>query len=59
MTQFMGLMTDPFVAGRGDGTGGHATAMPPRTRYAYAGSSDQPTRRLAAIYRQGAAGADL
>jgi autotransporter-associated beta strand protein len=50
MSQFMGVMTDPFVAGRGDGlnTGGGATGYADEAN-AYAGKHT-PSDALAAIY---------
>jgi uncharacterized protein with beta-barrel porin domain len=51
MTQFMGVMTDPFVAGRGDGpgAGGGATGYADEQEMAYANKRN-PNDALAAIY---------
>lgn len=51
MTQFMGVMTDPFVAGRGDGRafGGNAAGYAEEDALAYAGRR-KPNDALAAIY---------
>jgi uncharacterized protein with beta-barrel porin domain len=51
MNQFMGVMTDPFVAGRGDGlsAGGTAAGYAGEEALAYA-QKRQPSDALAAIY---------
>lgn len=52
MNQFMGVMTDPFVAGRGDGAtaGGNATGYADEQALAYAARKRSPNDALAAIY---------
>ena len=54
MTQFMGLMTDPFAPGRGDGTNAPAYAEEDSTANAYASSGKRRTRSereaYAAVY---------
>ncbi|WP_271591925.1 autotransporter outer membrane beta-barrel domain-containing protein [Bradyrhizobium sp. CCBAU 65884] len=51
MNQFMGVMTDPFIAGRGDpvGAGGTPNAYTDETALAYA-RKRKPNDALAAIY---------
>jgi uncharacterized protein with beta-barrel porin domain len=51
MTQFMGVMTDPFIAGRGDpiGAGGSPNAYPDSETPSYA-AKRKPADALAAIY---------
>jgi autotransporter-associated beta strand protein len=51
MTQFMGVMTDPFITGRGDGpsAGGGANGYADDNALAYAGKR-KPNDALAAIY---------
>lgn len=53
MNQFMGVMTDPFVAGRGDpvSTGGGATGYADEQAIAYAAKRN-PNDALGAIYRK-------
>jgi uncharacterized protein with beta-barrel porin domain len=53
MNQFMGVMTDPFVAGRGDpvSAGGGATGYADEQAMAYAAKRN-PNDALAAIYRK-------
>ena len=53
MNQFMGVMTDPFAAGRGDGVsaGGGATGYADEQGLAYAARRN-PDDALAAIYRK-------
>ena len=54
MTQFMGIMTDPFAPGRGDGTNAPAYAEEDSTANAYASSGKRRTRSereaYAAVY---------
>ncbi|MDI1262911.1 MAG: autotransporter domain-containing protein, partial [bacterium] len=52
MNQFMGVMMDPFVAGRGDGAsaGGNATGYADEEALAYAAKKRNPNDALAAIY---------
>ncbi|MCC8984002.1 autotransporter domain-containing protein [Bradyrhizobium sp. 10BB] len=53
MNQFLGLLTDPFVAGRDGGFGGGAAATPyaeESTTLAYAARKTEPRDALAAIY---------
>lgn len=52
MNQFMGVMTDPFIAGRGAGTaaGGGATGFADEEAMAYAQKKRSPNDALAAIY---------
>jgi autotransporter-associated beta strand protein len=59
MNQFMGVMTDPFVAGRGDpvSTGGGATGYADEQTLAYAAKRN-PNGALAAIYRKAPVAAD-
>ena len=51
MTQFMGLLTDPFIAGRGDpaSAGGRSTGYADEEARAYAAKRN-PNNALAAIY---------
>ena len=60
MTQFMGVMTDPFVAGRGDAAsaGGGANGFADEQTLAYA-TRRNPNNALAAIYTKAAAPAAL
>jgi uncharacterized protein with beta-barrel porin domain len=53
MNQFMGVMTDPFIAGRGDpvSAGGGATGYADEQSMAYAAKRN-PNDALAAIYRK-------
>ena len=54
MTQFMGMMTDPFTAGRGDGTNAPAYAEEDSAANAYAASGKPRTKSerdaYAAVY---------
>ncbi|MCC8968283.1 autotransporter domain-containing protein [Bradyrhizobium sp. Pear76] len=53
MNQFLGLLTDPFVAGRDGGFGGGAAATPyaeESATLAYAARKTEPRDALAAIY---------
>ncbi|WP_245334878.1 autotransporter domain-containing protein [Bradyrhizobium mercantei] len=53
MNQFLGLLTDPFVAGRDGGFGGGAGAVPyaaESATLAYAARKTEPRDALAAIY---------
>ncbi|WP_283815044.1 MULTISPECIES: autotransporter domain-containing protein [unclassified Bradyrhizobium] len=53
MNQFLGLLTDPFVAGRDGGFGGGASATPfaeESASLAYAARTTEPRDALAAIY---------
>ncbi|WP_244559830.1 autotransporter outer membrane beta-barrel domain-containing protein [Bradyrhizobium canariense] len=52
MNLFMGVMTDPFIAGRGDGAtaGGNATGYADEQALAYAARKRSPNDALAAIY---------
>ena len=54
MNQFMGIMTDPFAPGRGDGTNAPAYAEEDSTANAYASSGKRRTRSereaYAAVY---------
>ncbi|MGY3446959.1 autotransporter domain-containing protein [Bradyrhizobium sp. USDA 4473] len=55
MSQFLGLLTDPFAAGRDDGFGGSAGATPfaeQSTPLAYAARKTDPRDALAAIYNK-------
>ncbi|QDW41973.1 autotransporter domain-containing protein [Bradyrhizobium sp. KBS0727] len=59
MNQFLGLMTDPFVAGRGDpvSAGGGTTGYADEQTLAYAAKRN-PNDALAAIYRKAPVAAD-
>ncbi|CAN7528027.1 autotransporter domain-containing protein [Bradyrhizobium sp. LjRoot220] len=52
MNQFMGVMMDPFIAGRGDGAtaGGNAPGYADAEALAYAAKKRNPDDALAAIY---------
>ena len=52
MNQFMGVMTDPFIAGRGDAAtaGGGPTGYADEEALAYAARKRNPNDALAAIY---------
>jgi uncharacterized protein with beta-barrel porin domain len=52
MNMFMGVMTDPFVAGRNDNTsaGGNPTGYADEDSLAYAAKKRKPSDALAAIY---------
>ena len=52
MNQFMGVMTDPFIAGRGEGAtaGGNAPGYADEEALAYAAKKRNPNDAVAAIY---------